>query len=63
MNMRVLVSLGLGLSILATSLLAAGLDDIKNKGVLSVSLYKDFPRILMWLTVSKWVSMWILPML
>lgn len=43
MNMRVLVSLGLGLSILATSLLAAGLDDIKNKGVLSASLYKDFP--------------------
>ncbi|TXH69741.1 MAG: transporter substrate-binding domain-containing protein [Thiothrix sp.] len=41
--MRVLVSLGLGLSILATSLLAAGLDDIKNKGVLSASLYKDFP--------------------
>lgn len=43
MNMRVLASLAFGLSLAASSLFAAGLDDIKNKGVLSVSLYKDFP--------------------
>ncbi|HMT91533.1 transporter substrate-binding domain-containing protein [uncultured Thiothrix sp.] len=43
MNMRVLASVTLSLSLVASSLFAAGLDDIKNKGVLSVSLYKDFP--------------------
>ncbi|MFZ1387021.1 MAG: transporter substrate-binding domain-containing protein [Thiolinea sp.] len=43
MNMRVLASVALGLSLITSSLSAAGLDDIKNKGVLSVSLYKDFP--------------------
>ena len=43
MNMRVLASVALGLSLITSSLFAAGLDDIKNKGVLSVSLYKDFP--------------------
>ncbi|WP_298611299.1 ABC transporter substrate-binding protein [uncultured Thiothrix sp.] len=43
MNMRVLASVALGLSLATSSLFAAGLDDIKNKGVLSVSLYKDFP--------------------
>ena len=43
MNMRALTSVALGLSLVTSNLLAAGLDDIKNKGVLSVSLYKDFP--------------------
>lgn len=43
MNMRVLASVVLSLSLATSSLFAAGLDDIKNKGVLSVSLYKDFP--------------------
>lgn len=43
MNMRVLASVALGLSLMTSSLFAAGLADIKNKGVLSVSLYKDFP--------------------
>lgn len=43
MNMRALASVALGLSLVTSNLLAAGLDDIKNKGVLSVSLYKDFP--------------------
>lgn len=43
MNMRVLASVALGLSLVTSSLFAAGLEDIKNKGVLSVSLYKDFP--------------------
>lgn len=41
--MRVLAAVALTLSLVTSSLLAAGLDDIKNKGVLSVSLYKDFP--------------------
>lgn len=43
MNMRMLAALALGLSLGVSSLYAAGLDDIKSKGVLSVSLYKDFP--------------------
>ena len=43
MNRRVLASLALGLSLVTSSLSAAGLEDVKNKGVLSVSLYKDFP--------------------
>ncbi len=43
MNMRVLASVALGLSLVTSSLFAAGLEDIKNKGVLSISLYKDFP--------------------
>ena len=43
MNIKVLATLVLGFSLATSSLYAAGLDDIKNKGVLSVSLYKDFP--------------------
>lgn len=43
MSMNVLATVALGLSLATSSLYAAGLDDIKNKGVLSVSLYKDFP--------------------
>lgn len=43
MNKKILATLALGLSLISSSLFAAGLDDLKSKGVLSVSLYKDFP--------------------
>ncbi|HPY41738.1 MAG TPA: transporter substrate-binding domain-containing protein [Thiolinea sp.] len=43
MNIRVLTAAAFGLSLLSSSLCAADLADVKSKGVLTVSLYKDFP--------------------